>query len=53
VDIPVTCIFNDCETAFDRTRWALFWTPFGPVLLLAGAWKLGGDIYEDVNLDRH
>lgn len=35
---PVTCIFNDVERGFGRLRWALFWTPFGPVLLFAEAW---------------
>jgi len=34
---PIHAIINDCEEAFGRRRWALFWTPFGPVLLLGDA----------------
>lgn len=27
------CIFNDVEEGFGRARWALVWTPFGPVYI--------------------
>lgn len=32
-DSRIHYIINDVENAFDRWRWVLIWTPFGPVLI--------------------